>query len=265
MADSADTARERAPRKRHLGTYVYGIVPQDVQVSGDTRGVGTPPAPVSLLRCGEIGALVSDVTTDRPLGTPDDLTAHQELLDAAAAEVPVLPLRFGAVLTSPESVVDELLAPHHDEFVTALDELEGRAEFIVKGRYDERTVLTETLNENAEAARLREEIRGKPEDATREARIQLGELVNEALSAKREADTETILARLAPLSVLTVVREPSHEEDAVHLALLIDSDRQGELEKVVKEYAEQWAGRIELRLHGPLAPYDFVVAEEEAD
>ncbi|MFI7229555.1 GvpL/GvpF family gas vesicle protein [Nonomuraea angiospora] len=266
MAESVDTVpssaeEERTPLDRDLSTYVYGIVPEDVQVSDDARGVAG--APVRLVRHGKIAALVSEVAIERPLGTPDDLVAHQQLLDATAAEVPVLPLRFGAVLTDRQAVVDELLGPYHDEFLSALDELEGRAEFVVKGRYDERAVLMEVLNENVEAAQLRDEIRGKPEAATREARIRLGEVVNQAVSAKREADTGAVLDRLTPLSVFTVVREPSHERDAVHLALLVESDRRGELEKAVAEYARLWAGRIELELHGPLAPYDFVVSGGE--
>ncbi|MER6950176.1 GvpL/GvpF family gas vesicle protein [Nonomuraea sp. NPDC000554] len=264
MAESVETAPaaasdESAAQEQGLSAYVYGIVPADVQVSDDARGVGSPPAPVRLVRHGEIGALVSEIAIDRPLGTPDDLVAHQQLLDATAAEVPVLPLRFGAVTTSLEAVADELLAPHHDEFLAALDELEGRAEFVVKGRYDERTLLREVLTESPEAAQLRDEIKGKPEDATRNARIQLGELVNQAVSAKREADTDAILDRLAPLSVLTVVRDPSHEEDAVHLALLVERDRQDDVREAVDEYSRQWEGRIGLRLLGPLAPYDFVV------
>ncbi|MGV9383898.1 GvpL/GvpF family gas vesicle protein [Nonomuraea sp. NPDC003707] len=266
MAESVGTVpssaeEERTPLDRDLSTYVYGIVPEDVQVSDEARGVGA--APVRLVRHGKIGALVSEVAVTGPLGTPDDLVAHQQLLDATAAEVPVLPLRFGAVLTNREAVVDELLVPHHDEFLAALDELEGRAEFVVKGRYDERAVLMEVLNENVEAAQLRDEFRGKPEAATREARIRLGEVVNQAVSAKREADTEAVLDRLAPLSVFTVVREPSHERDAVHLALLVESDRRGALEEAVEEYSRLWAGRIELQLHGPLAPYDFVVSAGE--
>jgi len=34
-----------------------------------------------------------------------------------------------------------LLAPRHDEFAAALEQLEGRAEFLVKGRYVEEAVI----------------------------------------------------------------------------------------------------------------------------
>lgn len=140
------------------GYYVYGIVPQDVEATEEASGVGDPPARVEVVRHGEIAALVSVIDMTKPLGRPEDLTAHQHLLDATATEAPVLPIRFGAVMTDTEAVVKELLAPHHDEFAAALEELEGHAEYIVNGRYVEKTVLREILANNREAARLRDEI-----------------------------------------------------------------------------------------------------------
>jgi hypothetical protein len=258
---AADTDRS-TPRGQNGGVYIYGLVPEDVEVSSDARGVGEEPGQIKLVRHGRIAALVSDVVLGRPLGTPADLRQHQGLLDATAAEVPVLPLRFGAVMTNSEAVVEELLTPHHDEFLAALQELEGRAEYLVKGRYVEQEVLREVLSENPEVVRLREEIRGQSEDLTRDARIRLGELVNQAITVKRETDTQALVDAVAPLSVSTVVREPTHEEDAVHVAMLMETDRQGDLEEAVNEFADRWAGRVELRLLGPLAPYDFVTAQK---
>ena len=265
MAQSAKAADPAGPEQRtqKTGVYIYGLVPEDVEVSSDARGIGDESGEIQLVRHGEIAALVSEISLDRPLGTPDDLFRHEALLDATAAEVPVLPIRFGAVMTNTEAVVDELLTPHHDEFRSALDELEGRAEYIVKGRYVEQTLFREVLSELPEVAKLREEIQGQPEDLTRDARIRLGELVNRAVAAKREADTQTLVEAVAPLAVFTVIREPSHEQDAVHVAVLMETDRQGELEEAVNGFADRWADRVEMRLLGPLAPYDFITARTE--
>lgn len=245
------------------GTYVYGVVPADVQVADDARGVGDPPSPVKVVRHGDIGALVSDVAVDRPLGGPDDLAAHEHLLDATAAEVPVLPFRFGAVLASAEAVTEELLTAHHDDFVDALEQLEERAEFMVKGRYVEQAVLKEVLDETPEAVELRENIKKQPEEASRAARIQLGEIVNQAIAARREADTQTLVEALQPLSDFIVVREPSHELDAAHLAILVEKERQDELQEAVDEFAGEHEGRIEMRVRGPLAPWDFVATPKQ--
>ncbi|RVX40435.1 gas vesicle protein GvpL/GvpF [Nonomuraea polychroma] len=246
-----------------IGVYVYGMVPKDAAVTEDARGVGEKPGEIMVIQHGEIAALVSEIPLDRPLGTPDDLLRHQGLLDATAAEAPVLPLRFGAVVTSAEAVVEDLLEPHHDELHAALKELEGRAQYVVKGRYVEQTVLREVMEELPEVARLRDEIRARGEEAARDLRIRLGELVGDAIAAKREADTRALLEAAAPVSVLSAEREPSHEQDAVHVALLVEKDRQAELEQTVADFAGRWAGRVEFRLLGPLAAYDFVVSGKD--
>ena len=186
--------------------------------------------------------------------------AHQRLLDAAAPEAPVLPLRFGAVLDGPEAVATELLGANHDEFAAALAELEGQVQYLVKGRYDEGAVLHEVLSENPEAARLRDQIRADGgEDATRDLRIRLGEIISEAVAAKREADTRRLGDMLAPLAVATSVREPSHEMDAVNVALLVETAKGDDLDRAVNELGQEWGDRVEVRLLGPMAPYDFVL------
>ncbi|PXY19058.1 GvpL/GvpF family gas vesicle protein [Prauserella muralis] len=256
------TEKPREDTAEQTVCYVYGIVPADVETDPEARGVGDPPSPIEAVRHGELAALVSEIRADRPLGKPEDLAAHARILDATSAEAPVLPLRFGAVLTGSEAVERELLAEHHDEFHAALQELEGKAEYVLKGRYDEQAVLREIVTENEEAAQLREEIRDKPADATRNERIALGELINNAIAAKREADTQHALDALGELATTVNVREPTHEEDAVHVAFLAEVAAQQDLEQAVGELAGEWRDRVELRLLGPLAPYDFVVTQQ---
>lgn len=98
--------------KRGKGIYVYGILPADVELTSDMPGVGDPPGRVRVIRRGGLAALVSEVALSGRLGSPADLTAHQQILDACAAELPVLPLRFGAVLASEDAVAGELLEAH---------------------------------------------------------------------------------------------------------------------------------------------------------
>ncbi|MGE5136439.1 MAG: GvpL/GvpF family gas vesicle protein [Gemmatimonadota bacterium] len=242
-----------------MACYVYGIAPADIEFTAEVDGVGDPPAPVRMIRHGDISALVSDIDTSGPLGRPEDLMAHEELLDRTAAEAPVLPLRFGAAVTSEEAVTEELLSPHHDEFAAALRELEGKAQYVVKGRYVEDAVLSEVLSENPQADELRQQIKAAgDEDATRDLRIRLGELVNQAVAAKREQDTRRVGDVLEPYCVASNVREPTHEEDAVHVAVLVETARQDDLEQALSELAREWEGRISLQLLGPMAAYDFV-------
>jgi hypothetical protein len=254
-----DDAHEEQPAAQ-TAWYVYGIVPADVTSDPEARGVGDPPGPISLVRHGDIAALVSEVDLARPLGTPEDLLAHQRLLDAASAEVPVLPMRFGGVVADPDAVASEMLEPHHDEFAAALEEISGCTQYVLTGRYDESAVLSEILAENPEAAQLQQEIRGQDEDATRPARMRLGEIIGEAVAARRDADNATAAEAVERLSEAVVVREPSHEFGSAYLAVLINDDRRDELEEAYQALASDWAGSVELRLLGPMAPYDFVTS-----
>jgi Gas vesicle synthesis protein GvpL/GvpF len=238
--------------------YVYGILPEDIELGSDMTGVGDPPGHLRVVRSNGLAALVSDVDPARPLGSPEDLRAHKEILDASAAEVPVLPLRFGAVLASDDAVTGELLEPFHDEFSAALEQLDGLAEYVVKGRYAEPRILEEVLSENPQAQRLREEISGQDPDATRDLRIQLGEIISDAVSAKRKKDTRALQDAMADHCAASFEREPTHEDDAVHVAFLVEAGQEQDMEKAVEDLAGEWEGRVELRVLGPMAAYDFV-------
>ncbi|MGA4691008.1 GvpL/GvpF family gas vesicle protein [Rhodococcus sp. AB351] len=258
QGDSDETATTTA-------VYVYGIVPSDVEPEDHAEGVGNPPAEVSVVKSGRIAALVSEIPTDRALGTPDDLKAHAALLDGTVTVAPVLPLRFGAVLTDRDAVAAELLEGNEDELASALDQLDGLAQFVVKGRYDERAILQEILEENSEAAQLREQIRGQSEDATREARMALGEIINATIEAKRNEDTRHTVEALSSLEPMVNERQPTHEQDAVHIAVLVELERQDELEQTLQELGREWEGRVEISLLGPMAAYDFVAKSDPGE
>lgn len=240
------------------GMYVYGIVPEYVTPDRDLMGVGDPPGAVKLVRHGRVAALVSEVGAPWSVGSPQDLTRHARILDASAATVPVLPMRFGTILAAEDAVVGELLAPSHDLLALALGELAGRAQYIVKGRYAEEAILREVLSENPQARRLRALVRGSGPGLTDGARIRLGEIVSHAIDAKRENDTRVLAARLDGHCDASVVREPRHERDAVHMAVLVRTSEVDWLRRTVGNLVGEWQGRVDLRLLGPMAAYDFV-------
>ncbi|MDF3313900.1 GvpL/GvpF family gas vesicle protein, partial [Rhodococcus sp. T2V] len=104
---------------------------------------------------------------------------------------------------------------------------------MVKGRYVQETILREIVDESPKATSLLEEIRDQPEELTRDARMALGEIIGNALETTREADTRTAVEMLSPLTDSVTVRDPTHDEDAVQIAVLFEVDRQGELEQAV--------------------------------
>jgi hypothetical protein len=240
-------------------TYVYGLVGADTDLPDGLAGLG-PSGRVSTIAHGRVAAIVSDVPTDRPLGTRDDLLAHEAVVDTVAAAVAVLPMRFPAVVEE-EGVVKELLAPHHDHFEAVLGELEGRVQFTLKGRYEQDVVLREVLEGHNEIQGLQEKVRELPEEASYYDRVRLGELVVAALEERRDAEAAQMLERLHPFAVSTVANPPGQPEDLINAAFLVERERAREFEDTVEDLGRDLIDRVRLRLLGPLAPYDFVPEE----
>jgi hypothetical protein len=265
MTDMPASTREKSSTGSGQKTaiYVYGILPGDVKMKSGVRGVGNPPGTIRLVRAGNLAALVSDVDVTKPLGTPEDLRGHQEILDSVVSEAPVLPLRFGAVVTSEDAIAEELLEPNRDEFTAALSQLEGHVEYVVRGRYAESAILEEILSENSAAARLRDRIHGADPDATRELRIELGEFINNAVADKRKADTRVLADAMKDHCAASFVRAATNELDAAYVAFLVEADRASELEQVVQDLGDRWPGRVQLSVLGPMAAYDFVGTTQE--
>jgi hypothetical protein len=257
----SETQTEQPVEGEELVTpvYVYGLVRVGTQIPDDLPGLG-PSGRVSVIEHGDIAAIVSDIPLDRPLGTRNDLLAHEAVVDTVAANEAVVPMRFPAV-TAEEAVVEELLAPNEEHFLAVLDDLEGRVQYTLKGRYVEDAVLGEVLQRNTEIRALQDKISELPEDASYYDRVRLGELVVNVLEQQREEDGAQILDRLEPFAVSVVANQPGQPEDVVNAAFLVQRDRLREFDDAVENLGQDLDGRIRLRLLGPLAPYDFVPPE----
>lgn len=240
------------------GCYVYGVVPfGDELVPPGMTGLGD--APVRLVRYDDIAAVVSDVTSDRPLGRAADLVAHSEVLDTLAGRTTVVPVHFGSVLADEDSVVQDVLAPGLEEFADLLAELEGRVQLNLRATYVEDTVLAEVVAADPQVAALRARTRDLPEDESYGERVRLGELVARALEHKREEDTAVLMDAVTPRVAAWVERGGGGGIDhVVDVALLVDTANLASFEEFLEGLAEAVHERIRLRLVGPVAPYDFV-------
>lgn len=246
------------------GWYIYGILRSDVEVAEGATGIGSLGSPLELVQAGDLAALISEVDIEA-LGKPQDIMAHQELLDDVAGAVPVLPFRFGAVVSERDAVSTDLLLPYHDQFLDALAELSGRVQYLVRARYAEGPILREVLDGTPELRAMQQEIRELPEEASLELRIELGGIIGSAVESRRCEDTRYLVDELAACCVAVAEREPAHPLDAARVALLVEDSEEEHVQKVVKRIADEWAGRVEVRQQGPMAPYDFVPLQPEED
>lgn len=241
----------------HLGLYVYGVV-ETVRDLQDADLSGLDEAPVVLVESGDVAAAVSVVTLDRPPGRKRDLVAHSTVLDTLAGSGPVVPVQFGTVLPSAADVRAELLESREDELLAMLEELSGRQQFTVRGRYNEHAVLAEVVAENPDVADLRERTQGLPEGSPHGDRVRLGELVAHALEVKREQDAAIVMDAVLPHVASYAARDGATVDHMMEVAFLVEEERREAFEDALEAVAEAMHERVRLQLLGPMAPYDFV-------
>jgi hypothetical protein len=241
--------------------YVYGVIRAD-DAPPPEKAVGIDAQPLGVVDLDDLAALTSDVVEAFSVAGRDELLAHMRVLEEAMGWASaVLPMRFGVVLPDAEAVRAELLAPHSDQLEELLEEMTGKVEINLKGIHDEQTVLREVLAESPEAAGLREEIQGKPEEATYYERIRLGELVSAGLEGKREETAPAIVERLSPLAVGVQLGDVVHERMAVNASFLVDRKELERFDAEVERWAEEQGGRVRVKYTGPLPPHSFVELE----
>ncbi|MEU6768393.1 GvpL/GvpF family gas vesicle protein [Streptomyces sp. NPDC046853] len=237
-----------------MSTYIYGIVAgPHPDLPDGTGGIGTPPLPVRMVRCGQLAALVSDVPEDLRPGRRD-LEAHHRVLFEAGAPGAVLPLRFGSLAPDDEAV-RTVLARRYGHYTERLHALDSRVEYNVKASHNERAVLHQVLGENPELRAMVEanQLLG---GGSHEQKLDLGEKVAATVRAREASDADHVRRALEPTTE-AVCAGPDGPGWLTDLSFLVHRDSAGGFLCAVDELrADQ--PHLDLRVRGPLPPYSFV-------
>jgi Gas vesicle synthesis protein GvpL/GvpF len=242
--------------------WVYGVVPAGAALEELERREGLPD--VWVVEAGDLGAIVGNAPNGDAKETRNQALAHARVLEAAVVDAPVVPFRFGIIVSGDQEVGSDLLDAYHDNLAPLLERLEDRLQMTLKVYYLEDAVLREIVDSEPEIAQLREAMREGPEEATRDVRARLGELVSTAVEQRRERDSADILERLKPVSVAAVVEGLEKEFMVLHAPFLVERDRRQEFEETLEEVAQERQERMSFRLLGPMPAYNFIDVEEPA-
>ncbi len=235
--------------------YIYGVVPAAAKLPSRP---GIDAKTLELISADGVAALASDAPAEDSVMGREAMTTHARVLEATYALGTVLPMRFGVVMDDEAQVVARLLGAHHDSLLAQLDEFDGKAELKLRVTYEEEPLLREVVREDQDVARLRDSLRGAPQDATYYGQIQLGELVARAIERKRERDASWIAQALSPLALAVELIPPPHERIVLNASFLIDLAVLDEFDAAVESVGESEAGRMRFKYTGPLPPHSFV-------
>src|SRR5436309_1719505 len=233
--------------------YCYGVAQAEAVRAQQDAGLGGKS--VEPVRHGSVAALTSQSPPGKVRARRADLLCHFEVLRRALDDGTVLPLRFGTVFASEQSLVETFLRPRHDELAALLAEFRGRVELRVTAHYREEAILAEIVRENQRVARLRQATQTEP---ARPHLLELGELVASELRARTDRDARALLHRLGSLALDYELDEQPIEHQVLRASFLVSRDRVPVFDAAMDELAARQAGRIDFTYVGPLPPHSFV-------
>jgi len=139
-----------------------------------------------------------------------------------------------------------------------LDKMQDKIEFGLKVLWDREKVISNLERENDEIRRLKDEISRHSSSSTYFARMQLGRLIETALTDQADAYIREVYSQLRDTAVASRANKPIGDRMIMNAAFLIERDREAEFDLKVKEIASKYEGKLSFKYTGPWPPYNFV-------
>lgn len=239
-----------------MPVHLYGVVPDTgpPAESDDLPGHGRRGRPLRLVPGPDLRAVVSDVDEGLRV-TRDDLLTHAHVLEALVEHGPVLPVQFGTIAPDDAAVRRDVLEGQHDDLVELLAAFADVVQLTVDVAHEEDAALREVLLRDPQLVALRDQLRGRSDQASQ---LRLGEAVAGALEELRADDGAIVVDRLAPLARAVAENDRPGSGEVVSLALLVDRARRTAMDEAVANLRDELGPRVRVRYVGPQPPYAFL-------
>ncbi|CAO5160737.1 Gas vesicle synthesis protein GvpL/GvpF [Frankia sp. AiPs1] len=235
-----------------MPVVLYGIVRAGHLLPGPgvQLGIGSPRAPLRLVRSGPLAAVVSATADIGEIGE-QEAVRHLEILQGLLADGPVLPVRLGTVAPDDSAVRAEVLEPVRDSLPERLDAIEGLVELHLDVGEAEESELAETVGATSLAH--------APPPQDLDGRLQLGQQIAELVVARRTEQAREILDALCPLTHADRPRRHhgGPEDPLLSWAFLVPAEALADFDTAV-DRVRAALPHLTIEYVGPLPAVDFV-------
>jgi len=239
------------------GKYVYCIIKSTDPRSFGSIGIGGRGDEVYTVHYEGLAAVVSDTPLVVYDPTRDNVFAHEQINETVMRDFTVLPMAFGALFRTEQDIV-ELIRGTYDALRDVFAKMEGKVEFGLKVNWDRDLVIAEIEKENEEIRQLKNQITLRTTGSTYFARMQLGRLVETALTEQADSYVREVYSVLQDTAVASRANKPIGDKMIMNAAFLVERDREAEFDLKVKEVAAKYEGKLSFKYSGPWPPYNFV-------
>ena len=252
---SAETEQAASPAPE--GKYVYCIIETKDPRSFGPVGIGGRGDEVYTVHYDGLAAVISNTPIMVYDPTRENVFAHEQVNETVMREFTVLPMAFGVLFRTEDDII-ELMRGTYDALRDVLAKMAGKVEFGLKVNWDRERVMTELEEESEEIRNLKEQITSRGAGSTYFARMQLGRLIESALTDRADAYVREVYSGLRDTAVASRANKPIGDKMIMNAAFLIEREREAEFDSKVKEIAANYEGKLSFKYTGPWPPYNFV-------
>jgi hypothetical protein len=235
--------------------YLYGIFPNTIPETLVLEGLDKQPVHSQVVD--EFCFLYSEARQEKYLASRRNLLTHEKVLEQTmdAGFRVLLPLRFGLVVKDWETIMSQLINPHKDQLNQLFQKLAGKREVSIKIFWDAKAELQTMMESHQDLKQQRDNMEGK--NLSMEEVIQIGQLIEINLLARKQAVIEVFSQELNPFAQEIVVSDPMTEEMIYNAAFLIPWESESEFSKRVEVIDQKFGDRLRIRYNNFTAPYTF--------
>ncbi len=257
------------------GKYIYCIAGANDQRRHGPIGIGNRGDVVETFSHDGLAAIISNSCVKKYPISKINTICHQKVMEEVMKSHTVLPVRFSTIaedkegkdgspmVPSLERIRQRVLIERRQEFIDLIRHMDTKMELGVKVLWtDMKEVFKEIVQEKLRIKNLKEKIERinitNPRQVTHRERVKLGEMVKDALNAKREKLKNIVMGVLSRSSYDTRVNKNFGDNMILNGAFLVEKDKVADFENGLEKLIDTYAGKIKFKYIGPIPPSNFV-------
>ena len=240
------------------GIYVYCVIETADPKTFGKIGIGGRSDEVFTVHYRDLAAVVSRTPLMVYDPTRENLLFHEGVNEVVIEQgfTPV-PMSFGTLFRTENDVV-EFLEDTYDALRDVLVKMKDKLEIGLKISWNREEVLAEIERDHEHIRRLKEEIVSNAQGSTYFARMQLGRMVDQALSEKSDAFVRDIYDHLRDAAIASRPGKTIGDKMIMNASFLVERDKIPTFDEKVAELGQRYEGKLTFRYTGPWPPYSFV-------
>ncbi|HIK08154.1 MAG TPA: GvpL/GvpF family gas vesicle protein [Trichormus sp. M33_DOE_039] len=237
------------------GFYLYGIFPDAIPTTIAIKGLDSQPVYSQVID--GLTFLYSEAKQEKYLASRRNLISHEKVLEQAMQEgfCTLLPLRFGLVVKSWDTVITQLIQPYKERLQELFQKLHGTREVSIKIFWDTKAELQAMMESNPNLRQQRDQMEGKA--LSMEEVIHIGQLIESNLAARKQSVIQAFFNELKPLANEVIESDPMTEDMIYNAAFLIPWDKESLFSERVEAIDDRFGERLRIRYNNFTAPYTF--------